>query len=166
MNLKKLIYCSNATTRLMFPTSKLMLNVKSSPLNKTRIMVNARDHSHFVRNYFFPCWELSRDNFLFVLSIFPVQAIEIQISNHNRSTYIYVRLDYQIWFLYHQTCFQMREDCKLSTKLEQEIQNFLVEIRDSSKIGRMFLSDSYNSLKVNVSHTSKIQLRYTKKEDN
>ena len=58
------------------------------------------------------------------------------------------------------------EDCKLSTKLEQEIQNFLVEIRDSSKIGRMFLSDSYNSLKVNVSHTSKIQLRYTKKEDN
>ena len=45
---------------------------------------------------------------------------------------------------------------QLITNLEEEIQNFIVEIRDSSKIVRMFLLDSYNSLEVNVSHTSKI----------
>ena len=50
----------------------------------------------------------------------------------------------------------MREDCKLITNVEKEIQNFLVETKDSLKIVRMFLSDSYNSLEVNVSHTSKI----------
>jgi len=60
----------------------------------------------------------------------------------------------------------MREDCKLITNLEEEIQSFLVETRDSSKIVRMFLSYSYNSLEINASHTLKIQLRYTKKENN
>ena len=60
----------------------------------------------------------------------------------------------------------MREDGKLITNLEEEIQSFLVETRDSSKIVRMFLSYSYISLEVNLSHTLKIQLRYTKKENN
>ena len=69
-------------------------------------MLNALDHSYFCQKFFFfPCWELSRDNFLFLMSIFPVQAIEIQNSNHNRSTHIYVRLNYQIWVLYDQQVF-------------------------------------------------------------